>query len=150
MLAEAGSPDVPLFERLKFLGIFFSNLDEFFMVRVAGLQAQTLRTITEVPPDGLRPHEQLVAISARAHALYDAAYRLWNTELVQSLARVGILLVRPDELAPAEQLALDERFRTEGKLPATFEVVYGHAWKATASPPALPHGAKVITLHPAR
>ena len=43
-----------------------------------------------------------------------------------------------------------ERFRTEGKLPATFEVVYGHAWKATASPPALPHGAKVITLHPAR
>ncbi len=113
VLAEAGSPDVPLFERLKFLGIFFSNLDEFFMVRVAGLQAQTLRTITEVPPDGLRPHEQLVAISARAHALYDAAYRLWNTELVQSLARVGILLVRPDELAPAEQLALDERFRTE-------------------------------------
>ena len=113
VLAEAGSPDVPLFERLKFLGIFFSNLDEFFMVRVAGLQAQTLRTITEMPPDGLRPHEQLVAISVRAHALYDTAYRLWNTEIVQALARVGIVLVRPDELAPVDQLVLDERFRNE-------------------------------------
>ncbi len=78
VLAEAGSPDVPIFERLKFLGIFFSNLDEFFMVRVAGLQAQTSRTIIEVPPDGLTPSEQLVAISQRAHVLCDSAYRLWT------------------------------------------------------------------------
>src|SRR5689334_6788936 len=80
VLAEASSSEVPLFERLKFLGIFFSNLDEFFMVRVAGLQAQTHRTISEVPPDGMTPHEQLVAISARAHTLVDAAYKTWNTE----------------------------------------------------------------------
>jgi polyphosphate kinase len=113
VLAEATSPDVPLFERLKFLGIFFSNLDEFFMVRVAGLQAQTQRTITEVPPDGLTPHEQLVAISARAHALVDTAYRLWNTDMIPSLRRSGIVLVRPDELAPIELAALDERFRTD-------------------------------------
>jgi polyphosphate kinase len=113
VLAEAGSQEVPLYERLKFLGIFFSNLDEFFMVRVAGLQAQTVRTITEVPPDGLPPHEQLVAISQRAHALYDAAYRLWNTEILAALKRVGVVLVRPDELSPIEQTALDERFRTD-------------------------------------
>ncbi|WP_438018331.1 polyphosphate kinase 1 [Sorangium sp. So ce315] len=113
VLAEARSHEVPLFERLKFLSIFFSNLDEFFMVRVAGLQAQTLRTIAEVPPDGLTPHEQLVAIGARVHALVDDAYQLWNSDLIPALRRAGIVIVRPDELAPAELSALDDRFRTD-------------------------------------
>ena len=113
VLAEAASSDTPLFERLKFLGIFFSNLDEFFMVRVAGLQAQTHRTISEGTPDGLLPHEQLVAISARAHSLFESAYRLWNEEMRPALRRAGIVLVRPEELPPAELAALDERFRTD-------------------------------------
>jgi polyphosphate kinase len=113
VLAEAASSDVPLFERVKFLGIFFSNLDEFFMVRVAGLQAQTHRTITDLPPDGLMPVEQLLAISARAHTLVESAYRLWNQEILPALHRAGIVLVRPDELAVAELAALDERFRTD-------------------------------------
>ncbi|WP_437781837.1 polyphosphate kinase 1 [Sorangium sp. So ce1097] len=113
VLAEARSHEVPLFERLKFLSIFFANLDEFFMVRVAGLQAQTLRTIAEVPPDGLTPHEQLVAIGARVHALVDDAYQLWNSDLIPALRRAGIVIVRPDELAPAELSALDDRFRTD-------------------------------------
>ena len=113
VLAEAGSSEVPLFERLKFLGIFFSNLDEFFMVRVAGLQAQILRTITELPPDGLLPHEQLVAISARVHALVDSAYKLFNAEVMPAMKRAGIVIMRPEELAPLELAALDERFRTD-------------------------------------
>lgn len=113
VLAEAGSHDVPLFERVKFLSIFFSNLDEFFMVRVAGLQAQIQRTITDIPPDGLTPHEQLVAIRAKAHALFDAAYRLWNDDILPALRRVGIVVVRPEELAPTELAALDERFWTD-------------------------------------
>lgn len=113
VLAEAASPEVPLFERVKFLGIFFSNLDEFFMVRVAGLLAQTSRTIIEVQPDGLTPHEQLIAISQRAHTLFDTAYRLWNTEVIPALKRAGIVIVRPDELAPMDLAALDERFRTD-------------------------------------
>ncbi len=113
VLAEAGSMEVPLFERMKFLGIFFSNLDEFFMVRVAGLQAQTHRTITEVPPDGMKPQEQLLAISGRAHALFDNAYRLWNTEILPALHRVGVRIVRPEELDAAELAVLDERFRTD-------------------------------------
>ncbi len=113
VLAEAASHEVPLFERVKFLGIFFSNLDEFFMVRVAGLLAQTSRTIIEVQPDGLTPQEQLVAISHRAHTLFDTAYRLWNTELIPALKRAGIVIVRPDELAPLDLAALDERFRTD-------------------------------------
>jgi polyphosphate kinase len=113
VLSEAGASDVPLFERLKFLGIFFSNLDEFFMVRVAGLQAQILRTITELPPDGLLPHEQLVAISARVHSLVDAAYKHFNAEVIPAMKRAGIVIVRPEELAPLELAALDERFRTD-------------------------------------
>src|ERR1700733_14923873 len=57
VLAEADNEAVPLLERLKFLGIFIANLDEFFMVRVAGLKAQRGRTITDVPPDGMSPDE---------------------------------------------------------------------------------------------
>ncbi|MGK3966492.1 polyphosphate kinase 1 [Sorangium sp. So ce118] len=113
VLSEARAHEVPLFERLKFLSIFFSNLDEFFMVRVAGLQAQTQRTIAEVPPDGLTPHEQLVAISARVHALVDDAYQIWNADLIPALHRAGIVIVRPDELDPTELSALDDRFRTD-------------------------------------
>jgi polyphosphate kinase len=113
VLAEASAADVPLFERLKFLGIVFSNLDEFFMVRVAGLQAQTQRTITEIPPDGLTPHEQLQAISQRAHALVDSAYRMWQGDMLPALRRAGIVIVRPEELAPADLAILDERFRTD-------------------------------------
>jgi polyphosphate kinase len=113
VLAEASSADVPLFERLKFLGIVFSNLDEFFMVRVAGLQAQTHRTITEIPPDGLTPHEQLQAVSQRVHALVDSAYRMWNDDMLPALRRANIVIVRPEELAPTDLAVLDERFRTD-------------------------------------
>ena len=113
VLAEAGNDSVPLFERLKFLGIFAANLDEFFMVRVAGLQAQQERTITEVPPDGLTPVEQLGAISHRAHELVDEAYRMWREEIVPALRREGLVLIRPDELAPDELALLDKRFRDE-------------------------------------
>lgn len=113
VLAEAGAHDVPLYERLKFLSIFFSNLDEFFMVRVAGLQAQTHRTVTELPPDGLTPHEQLVAISQRAHVLVDAAYKLYESEIIPALRRSGVVILRPDELPAPELALLDERFRTD-------------------------------------
>ncbi len=113
VLAEAEAPEVPLFERLKFLGIFHSNLDEFFMVRVAGLRAQQGGKVADLPPDGLTPDEQLEAISRRAHELFDRSYRLWNTDLYPALRRAGVVLVRPDELDPMERAALDERFRTE-------------------------------------
>jgi polyphosphate kinase len=113
VLSEAENGEVPLFERLKFLGIFASNLDEFFMVRVAGLKAQRGEKVADLPPDGLTPEEALAAISVKAHALVDRAYRLWNTDLSKALRRVGIVIVSPDELAPDELASLDERFRQE-------------------------------------
>src|SRR5213075_633887 len=62
VLEEARDPAVPLVERLKFLAIVSSNLDEFFMVRVAGLKQQLSGNVAETPPDGLTPAEQLAAI----------------------------------------------------------------------------------------
>jgi len=113
VLAEAADDRVPLYERLKFLAIFSSNLDEFFMVRVAGLQAQIAGQIDDVPPDGLTAHEQLEAISARARTLVNESYRIWNKWVRPGLRDAGIALVTPDELAPEDQAALDEHFRRD-------------------------------------
>jgi len=112
VLAEAESSEVPLFERVKFLGIFSSNLDEFFMVRVAGLKAQK-GNVADLPPDGLTPAEQLAAISRRVHALMERAYRLWNTELCPALARASIRIVKPEELEPVALAELDGVFKRE-------------------------------------
>ncbi|HEY1533308.1 MAG TPA: RNA degradosome polyphosphate kinase, partial [Polyangiaceae bacterium] len=75
VLNEANDEKVPLYERLKFLAIYAQNLDEFFMVRVAGLQAQISGEVEEVPPDGLTPDQQLAAISQRVHELTAEQYR---------------------------------------------------------------------------
>ena len=111
VLSEADSNAVPLFERLKFLAIFASNLDEFFMVRVAGLQTQRLVEMEEVPPDGLTPDQQLAAISARAHELVSDCYRTWNDSVLPGLKREGLALVAPDELSASDLAVVDEHFR---------------------------------------
>jgi polyphosphate kinase len=111
VLAEAADERVPLYERLKFLGIFANNLDEFFMVRAAGLQAQLSGAVEEVPPDGMTPIEQLTAISARAHDLVAHSYAIWQRSVEPGLREVGIALVSPEELAEADQGRLDEHFR---------------------------------------
>src|ERR1700722_5590272 len=69
VLAEADSEAVPLLERLKFHAIVSANLDEFFMVRVAGLKQQLTGEVDEMGPDGMTVNEQLAAISSRVHAL---------------------------------------------------------------------------------
>src|SRR5215510_3497291 len=62
VLDEALQPSQPLLERVKFLAIFSKNLDEFFMIRVAGLRRQIIAEVAPVPPDGMTPAEQLAAI----------------------------------------------------------------------------------------
>jgi polyphosphate kinase len=113
VLAEAENPATPLYERLKFLGIVASNLDEFFMVRVAGLKQQIHGDVAELPPDGRTASEQLGAISARAHQLSESCYRVWNDTIRPRLAAEGIVLVKPEELAPAELELLDRQFRSD-------------------------------------
>jgi polyphosphate kinase len=110
VLAESADDRVPLYERLKFLAIFATNLDEFFMVRVAGLQAQLSGEIDEVTPDGKSADQQLAAINKRAHELVDEQYRIWNKGLRKELRAAGLSLLAPDELDVKEQAALDEHF----------------------------------------
>src|SRR3954471_23524309 len=69
VLHEALDPRVPLLERVKFLGIFSANLDEFYMVRIAGLRRQVAAGVVQTPPDGLTPQEQLDAIYAEVGRL---------------------------------------------------------------------------------
>jgi polyphosphate kinase len=113
VLAEAEETTVPLYERLKFLSIVTANMDEFFMVRVAGLKQQLSGKVEEVPPDGMTPQEQLAAISARVHKLVEVQYRCWNEGLVPALAREGVMLVKPADLAAEELAALDASFKND-------------------------------------
>ena len=113
VLNEANDEKVPLYERLKFLAIYASNLDEFFMVRVAGLQAQISGEVEEVPPDGLTPDQQLAAISQRVHELTAEQYRIWNHGLRKELRAAGVALVNPDELSVKDQAALDLHFQRD-------------------------------------
>ncbi len=113
VLNEANDEKVPLYERLKFLAIFAQNLDEFFMVRVAGLQAQISGEVEELPPDGLTPDQQLASISQRVHELTYEQYRIWNQGLRKELRTAGVALVSPDELSPKEQAALDLHFQRD-------------------------------------
>jgi polyphosphate kinase len=110
VIAEATDPEVPLFERLKFLGIFSTNLDEFFMVRAAGLQAQLSGEVEEVPPDGKSPLQQLEEISVRAHELVTEQYRTFNNLVRPALRDEGIAVVHPDELADEQLVELDQHF----------------------------------------
>src|SRR5580698_9287101 len=113
VLDEARDASVPLLERLKFLSIVASNLDEFFMIRVAGLKQQLSGNVAETPPDGLTAAEQLAAISARAHAMVAEQYRVWRTEVAPGLAEAGIRLLRAQDLTPAQKAPLSTYFAKE-------------------------------------
>jgi polyphosphate kinase len=113
VLAEADSDGVPLLERLKFLAIVASNLDEFFMVRVAGLKQQQSGDVSDLGPDGMTPGEQLQAVSERVHELIILQYKCLLERVLPALAESGILLMKPDQLDEAALRALDERFYNE-------------------------------------
>ena len=95
VLEEAEDPTTPMLERLKFLCIFSSNLDEFFMVRVAGLREQAFEegVPQDMNADGMRAIEQLIQISQRTRELVGAQYRCLNEQILPSLAAEGIRLV---------------------------------------------------------
>jgi len=114
VLEEARDPSVPLVERLKFLSIVASNLDEFFMVRVAGLKQQLSGNVSETPPDGLTAAEQLAAISQRTHAMVAEQYRVWREEVGPRLAdTAGVRLVRPGSLTPEQRALIIATFSRE-------------------------------------
>jgi polyphosphate kinase len=113
VLAEAENEAVPLLERLKFHAIMASNLDEFFMVRVAGLKQQLTGEVDEIPPDGMTVVEQLTAIAQRVHSVVERQSVDLTQNLLPRLAEQGIRLVKPESLSADDQAVLDQRFVNE-------------------------------------
>lgn len=113
MLEEAVDPSVPLLERLKFLAIFSSNLDEFFMVRYAGIWRQIDAGVTVAGPDGLPPRKVLEAVSRRVHALVAEQHRAFLGSIMPQLQQHGVRLFRPAELDDSHRLALDAIFEDQ-------------------------------------
>ena len=113
VLEEAEDASNPLLERVKFLSIFSSNLDEFFMVRVAGLREQAFGDLApqDYTPDGLRAITQLQLIARRTQELVAAQYRCWNELVVPQMAEAGIHLLSHEELNAGERETLDRFFR---------------------------------------
>ncbi|MCU0253731.1 MAG: hypothetical protein MUE47_04235, partial [Acidobacteria bacterium] len=110
VLEEAQDASHPLLERVKFLSIVGSNLDEFFMVRVPGLKEQAAVGVGELPPDGLTPHDQLAAIRRLALELMDAARASWHRDLVPALEAEGILVRGWSELSTRQRAEMTEYF----------------------------------------
>ena len=112
VLAEADNLRHPLLERLRFLSISASNLDEFYMVRVAGLKGQNLAGIKTVSQDGLTPAQQLDAIQERAGRLMADQQVTWLS-LRRQLADAGIAVVDPIDLEPGDRTWLEQRFMAD-------------------------------------
>jgi polyphosphate kinase len=111
VLDQAANPDWPLLERVKFLAIFGSNLDEFFMIRVSGLHEQLESGVIERTPDGLSASEQLARIGATVRELVARAARLLADELLPALASQGIRIRTWASLSHRERDEVRAHFR---------------------------------------
>jgi polyphosphate kinase len=112
VLEEACNTAHPLLERLRFLSISGQNLDEFFMVRVAGLKGQQLLGVEERSDDGLTPAQQLVALEREADALTGSQQHVWS-DLRDSLAQAGVAVIAGETLDEATTDWLDRHFREQ-------------------------------------
>jgi polyphosphate kinase len=113
LLALAEDPDVPLLERVRFCSITAQMLDEFFMVRVAGLMGQAAAGVTLRSPDGRTPQQQLAEARAQVLELNAAQSRVWSRELGPALAEEGIVISRVEDLTDEERRELDRRYEQE-------------------------------------
>ncbi|RPI46194.1 MAG: hypothetical protein EHM59_08150, partial [Betaproteobacteria bacterium] len=113
VLAQAEDRRTPLLERLRFLCIADSNLDEFFEIRVAGLKAEIAAGSDEAGPDGMAPEQVFRQISAEAHALCERMYRLLNEDLFPALAAEGIRFLRRSKWNDAQKAWVQAYFFRE-------------------------------------
>ncbi len=113
VLEEALDESHPLLERLKFLAIFSSNLDEFFMIRVSGLRRQMEASAHQVPPDGLLPSEQLAMVRQRLLPQLEEQYRCWKDDLLPKLEKEGIKVLHYHQLKRKQRKILRGYFKKE-------------------------------------
>ena len=113
VLSQAADESVPLLERLRFITIVSSNLDEFFEIRVAGLKEQIKLGLPEPGSDGRLPAEVFEAVSAEAHALVGDQYRLLNEVVLPALAREGVVFPRREDWNPAQRQWIRDYFFKE-------------------------------------
>ena len=110
LLDLAADDRLPLLERVKFLAIFSEGLDEFFQVRVAGLEDQVAAGLRTRSPDGLSPAEQLAAITARVHRLVDRQSRIFSDQVAPALRGAGMVLSDWHTLDADDRGHLDDVF----------------------------------------
>ncbi|MGH8686414.1 MAG: polyphosphate kinase 1 [Burkholderiales bacterium] len=113
VLSQAADPAVPLLERLRFLTIVSSNLDEFFEIRVAGLKEQIQLNLPEPTPDGRSPIEVFEAVAREAHGLVAEQYRLLNKVLLPALAEAGVVFPRREQWTAAQRQWIRDYFFRE-------------------------------------
>src|SRR5207249_11882777 len=113
VLEEALDPATPLLERVKFLCITSSNLDEFFEVRVAGLKQQIESDVVERSHDGLTATETFRAITKRVRTMVEQLYACWRDQLVPALAENGIRFLHFRELGEADHGWIENYYRTQ-------------------------------------
>jgi len=113
VLAQARDRELPLLERLRFLTICCTNLDEFFEIRVAGLKEQVTYGVQRFQADGLSPQETLRRLAPLAHELVAEQYRILNEELLPSLEDEGIAILRRGKWSPEDARWIRRHFLTE-------------------------------------
>src|SRR6476620_12316401 len=113
VLEEAQDATQPLMERVKFLSIFSSNLDEFFEIRVAGIKQQIESETSDVGPDGLSPTELFDRIQKTVRELVGTQYALWNNELQPELGKNGIYVREIAELSAKRTAWANRYFQQE-------------------------------------
>jgi polyphosphate kinase len=113
VLAQAADDSVPLLERLRFLTIVSSNLDEFFEIRVAGLKEQIKAGIKESGPDGRSPAEVYELVSAQARVLVGEQYRLLNNVLLPALAKQGVIFPKREDWTEPQRAWIRDYFMRE-------------------------------------
>ena len=122
VLAEAQREDNPVFERMKFLSIVSTNLDEFFMIRVASIRDQVRAGWKQPDPAGMKPREQLRQITLRARQMVKEQYRIFDQELLPDLKEAGLTLVSWTDLNQ-EQAQWAERFFRDSVSPVLTPVM---------------------------
>ena len=110
VLEQARDERHPLLERVRFVAISETNLDEFFMIRVAGLQQQVASELPNPVPDGMTPEEQLLRIHDHTEEFFEERRKIMNTELMPALEEEGIRMVPYDKVRAAERRELRETF----------------------------------------